>query len=154
MLRPPPVEPEYWAERRKSVQEGRLENTTLSLLPLHSPPTVSPASLVEPRHLQVGLFCSQCWDWKELESWAEGCRVSNQVTSNPEACNSKRWARRGHRRFRIQHTRRVPPLHSNTVNTSTLRGPSGLPVLPERLQFSLYLSQVLGPVLTVNSDSL
>lgn len=61
MLGPPPVEPEYWAERRKSVQEGRLENTTLSL-----PPALS--SLVEPRHLQVGLFCSQCWDWKELES--------------------------------------------------------------------------------------
>lgn len=54
MLGPPPVEPEYWAERRKSVQGGRLENTTLSLLPLHSPPTVSPASLVGPRQASAG----------------------------------------------------------------------------------------------------
>lgn len=53
------------------------------------------------------------------------------------------------------HTQQVLPLYSNTGNTSTVRGPSGLPVLPGRLQFwSLCWSQVLGPAQTLNSDSL
>lgn len=45
-----------------------LKKATLPLLSLYSPPSVSPASLAEPRHLQVGLFGSQCWGWKELDS--------------------------------------------------------------------------------------
>lgn len=126
MLGPPPVEPEYWAERRKSVQEGRLENTT---------PVPSPCTLLLGR-AQASAGRSLLQSVLGLE----GAGVPAVESANRSLQTLRLVIPKGGRGEATgaqdtTHQSRAPPLHSHTGNTSTVRGPSGLPVLPERLQF-------------------